>query len=118
MKRVCLSIVLLSFFVGTASQVFAAQPQTQEKFFDGKVITMIVPYRPGSGSDTYARMMMSYLQQAIPNVSVGIKNRPEGGGMVAINDFYNVVKPDGLSILIAPTGKWTRGDAGRPECQA
>ena len=114
MKRVFLAVVLLSLFVGTASQVFAAQPQTQEKFYDGKVITMIVPYRPGSGSDTYARMMMSYLQQAIPNVSVGIKNRPEGGGMVAINDFYNVVKPDGLSILIAPTGKWTEAMLGDP----
>lgn len=104
MKRVFLSIVLISFLVGTASHVFA---ETPKEFYDGKVITMIVPYKPGSGSDTYARMMLSYLQQAIPGVAVGIKNKPEGGGMVAINDFYNVVKPDGLSILIAPTGKWT-----------
>ena len=114
MKRVCLAVALLSFLVGTANQVFAASVPPPEKFYEGKVITMVVPYRPGSGSDTYARMMMSYLQQAIPEVSVGIKNRPEGGGMVAINEFYNVVKPDGLTIMIAPTGKWTEAMLGDP----
>lgn len=111
MKRIFLAIILLSIIFGMVSPTIA---ETPEAFYDGKIITMIVPYKPGSGSDTYARMMLSYLQQAIPGIAVGIKNRPEGGGMVAINDFYNVVKPDGLSILIAPTGKWTAALIGDP----
>lgn len=66
-------------------------------FFNGKVMTVVVPYGVGGHFDTWARMIAPYMAQQLGLKSVRIVNRPGGGGLIGSNAIYNA-KPDGLTI--------------------
>lgn len=78
----------------------AATPAlSQESFFKGKTMRIIVGGPPGGGFDTYARMIARQMPKHIPgNPTIIVDNMPGAGMMIAANHIYKVVKPDGLTI--------------------
>ena len=70
-------------------------------FYEGKNITFIVPYKPGGGYDTYARLIAPYLEKET-GATVLVRNMPGGETYIALNHVYQA-KPDGLTILIIDT---------------
>jgi len=68
--------------------------------FPDKDITLVVPFSPGGGFDTYARLIAPYLEKHLPNkVHVVIRNEPGAGGRKGLADVYRS-KPDGYKIVI------------------
>lgn len=68
-------------------------------FFEGKTIRMIVPYGPGGGFDTYARMIKPFLEKYLPGSTVLVDNVEGAGGELGRNLAY-IARPDGLTICL------------------
>lgn len=76
-----------------------AEQQAEVNPFEGKTIKFIVPYGPGGGYDTYARLLSKYMEKYTGADSVVVENVEGGGGLLGVNELYNA-KPDGLTIGI------------------
>lgn len=64
----------------------------------GQTIELIVPFSPGGGYDTYARLIAPELAAEL-GATVTVVNRPGAGGLVATNELWNA-RSDGRSIAI------------------
>jgi tripartite-type tricarboxylate transporter receptor subunit TctC len=87
--------VLLALAASTSP--LAAQ-DSEQAFFAGKTLRLVVGFGPGGGYDSYARMLAPYLSKNL-NATVIVENRPGAGGLVALNGVY-VAPPDGLTMMI------------------
>jgi tripartite-type tricarboxylate transporter receptor subunit TctC len=65
---------------------------------EGETVTLVVPYTPGGGYDTYARMIAPYLEEQL-GTSIVVENRDGAGGLLAINNLTNE-EPDGTTIAL------------------
>ena len=84
----------------------APTPVSPADFYKGNTLTIIVPTTPGGGSDTYARLVASYLS-GILEATVIVDNMPGAGALVAQNYLYRKAKPDGLTIATTnPDAFW------------
>jgi tripartite-type tricarboxylate transporter receptor subunit TctC len=73
--------------------------QANKSFFDGKTMSYLVGSTAGGGSDLIARLVARHFERHIPGKPrIDIINKPGAGGMIAINELYNLRKPDGLSF--------------------
>lgn len=90
-----LSVCLLSV---VCVEDAAAQP-----FYEGKTIKLIVGFKPGGGTDFYARLLARYMLKYLPGANIVVKNTPGAGSMIALNRIY-LSKPDGLTF-----GAFSRG---------
>lgn len=92
MGRSAVAIVLALLFGSTG---LAAEP-----FYEGKTIKIIAVHPPGGGYDAYARLFARHISKHIPgNPKAIVINMPGGSGMVGTNYVYNVVRPDGLTLV-------------------
>lgn len=71
---------------------------------NGDRLRIIVPYSPGGGYDTQARMVAPFLQDALnagdySDITVTVENMSGGGGAIATAHVFNA-EPDGTTILI------------------
>jgi putative tricarboxylic transport membrane protein len=80
-----------------AAALTAVPSSAAENFYAGKIVTIIVPYGPGGGYDTWARLFAPYLKKDLGAAEVKIENRPGGGGMTGTNTVYSAA-PDGLTL--------------------
>lgn len=104
--RALLALAVAGVF-GFAS--FAAVAETN---FDGKTITIIVPFKEGGGTDTYARIIAPHLAKNLPgSPKVVILNKPGGGSVRGANDFQRA-KPDGMTVLAVSTSTQTNAVFG------
>jgi tripartite-type tricarboxylate transporter receptor subunit TctC len=88
---IALIIAGFSLFHQTAS--------SQEPFYKGKNIRIIVGFSAGGGYDTYARVLSRHVGKHIPgNPTVTVDNMPGAGSLISANHIYKVAKPDGLTI--------------------
>ena len=72
---------------------------SQEQFYKGKNIRIIVGFSAGGGYDTYARLIARHMGKYIPgNPTVSVENMAGAGSMISANHIYKVAKPDGLTI--------------------
>jgi len=93
-----MSTLLIFIFLSTA--ICGSTQQTPAiDFFKGKNLDFIVPYSPGGGFDTYARLLAPIIQKHIPGVTVVVRNVPGAGSVIGTNTVY-LAKPDGLTIAI------------------
>ena len=92
----------MSLLLGPFNLTNDASAQTAADFYKGKVLRLVVPYAPGGGTDTFARMIASHLGRYLTGTVV-VKNIPGGDGTYAYNTVYKG-KPDGLTIAITDTG--------------
>jgi tripartite-type tricarboxylate transporter receptor subunit TctC len=70
----------------------------------GDTVKIIVPYSPGGGYDTQARLVAPYLQERLnegeyDDITVVVENMRGGGGAIATAHVYNA-EPDGTTLLI------------------
>ena len=101
-------VILLSPCPGqTAGSTATAKPAVSTSaaadFYKGKVLTIVVPKKPGNSGDLLGRLSVEYLKE-IMGVNVQVLNKPEASGIAARNYVANSVKPDGLTLLTDPTG--------------
>lgn len=93
--------------VGLLAVLFATAPiyaQANKNFFEGKTISYLVGSTPGGGNDLSSRLLARHLERYIPGKPrIDIINKPGAGGMIAMNELYNLRKPDGLSVVSVNT---------------
>jgi len=96
---------LAVFVLGSAAGIFIPNDAAalDESYFKGKKMTFLVPFKPGGGFDTYARLLSPYIEKYLPVRNVIVKNEPAGGGLAAMNRLARS-KPDGRTIMIIQTG--------------
>lgn len=96
MRRKVFSLLVLIGFGLTLGIKVAS---SQEAFYKGKSMRIIVGFSAGGGYDTYARLIARHLPKYIPgSPSVTVENMPGAGSLIAANHLYKVAKPDGLTI--------------------
>lgn len=94
MKKYIVAIFTLLFLISLNRPEASAAP-----YYEGKVIRIVVGYKPGGGYDRMARLIARYLPKYIPGKpSVIIENMEGASSIIAANYVYNVAKPDGLTI--------------------
>jgi tripartite-type tricarboxylate transporter receptor subunit TctC len=91
--------LVLGVMVALAAPASSAAAQDSEQaFFSGKTVRLVVGFGPGGGYDSYARMLAPYLSKNL-GATVIVENRPGAGGLVALNGVY-VSPADGLTVMI------------------
>lgn len=90
-------VAWLALTAGLASMTAAAAAPAATTFYKGKTLTIIVPYGPGGGYDTWARLVGPYMQKYLGVAQVKVENIPGGGGLVGTDQIYRSA-PDGLTI--------------------
>jgi len=79
--------------------------QSAKGFYAGKTITMLAGSSAGGGTDQTVRLIARHMERYIPGKpSVVVVNKPGAGGMIAVNELYNLRKPDGLTMSNINTG--------------
>lgn len=92
-----MAMILMACAPSTASAAEAAD------FYKGKTIKMLVGFAPGNNVDLGTRIIAPYLAK-LTNATVIVQNVDGGGGLVARNSMYQTMKPDGLTIMMDPSG--------------
>jgi tripartite-type tricarboxylate transporter receptor subunit TctC len=78
---------------------FSSSGFSQEPFYKGKTIRIVVAFSAGGGFDTYSRLIARHLARHIPgNPAIIVENMAGAGGVIAAKYIYNSAKPDGLTI--------------------
>ena len=86
-------------FLGALAIGPAAAQDSVAQFYSGKTIDMLVGSEPGSGYDTYARLIARHLPKHVPgNPKVSVKQMMGAGGLVATNYLANIAPKDGTVI--------------------
>ena len=94
-RRIFSALIIIGFSL--AFRISAAS--SQEPFYKGKTIRIIVGFSAGGGYDTYARVIARHLSKYVPgNPTVAVENMAGAGSMISANHIYKVAKPDGLTI--------------------
>lgn len=72
--------------------------------FEGKTIDLYIPFAAGGGYDIRGRIFAEFFQRQVPgNPRVAVQNMPGGGGLAAYRHVMRA-RPDGLSLLVIPSG--------------
>ena len=100
--------IFLRFVVAYGALVFIWQPAaaetSEDSFYQGKTISVIVPQGPGGAYDSFARLVSRHLGKHVPgHPTVVARNMPGGNGLVATNYVYNVAPRDGTTLIIIPS---------------
>lgn len=97
------TLTLLFFITACSSSNTNSSASNNEKSGEGfpkKEITLIVPYSPGGGYDTAARMLAPYWEKYLPNdVKIVVENKDGGNGNVALGELTKA-KPDGYTVAL------------------
>ena len=93
---VCVTIA--AAFAAMAWGSGASAQSSEQSYFQGKNIKLVVGYSPGGGYDIFARMLVPYYKKYL-NASVIVENKPGAGGIIALNGIYQA-PPDGLQMMI------------------
>jgi tripartite-type tricarboxylate transporter receptor subunit TctC len=72
---------------------------SDDNFYKGKTIRLIVAFSAGGGYDAYSRTIGRHLSKHIPgNPAIVVENMTGAGGIIHANYMYLQAKPDGLII--------------------
>jgi tripartite-type tricarboxylate transporter receptor subunit TctC len=103
-------LTLYSFNSLTVTSVYS-----QESFYKGKTVRIIVGFSPGGGFDTYARAISRHMHKHIPgNPTILVENMTGAGSLIAANHVFKVAKPDGLTMGHFIGGLFMQQLHGRP----
>jgi tripartite-type tricarboxylate transporter receptor subunit TctC len=89
--RLCQSALMLLALAGATAPAYAEDYPTRP-------VTIITPFAAGSATDTAARLMGKYLQDALGQPFI-VENREGAGGMLAAETVAHA-NPDGYTILL------------------
>ena len=72
---------------------------SQEPFYKGKTVRVVVGFSAGGGFDVYSRAISRHINKHLPgNPTVIVENMTGAGSLVAANHIFKVAKADGLTI--------------------
>lgn len=94
-------VLATALTVGCSGSESSAKSDADGGTLEGKTVEFIVPFSPGGGYDTYARMIAPKLEEEL-GATVVVVNKPGAGGMLATNELWNT-KPDGLTFAMFNT---------------
>lgn len=90
-RSIGLAVAILAVAGVTAPAVAADYPS--------KNINFVIPFSPGGGFDTYARLIAPFVEKYLPHkVNVVPRNVPGAGGRKGLNQVYRD-RPDGYNIV-------------------
>ncbi len=88
---------------------------SQDQFYRGRLLRIIVGFPPGGGYDTYARILARHMGKHIPgNPTIAVDNMSGAGSMISANHIYRVAKPDGLTLGHFIGGLFLQQILGKP----
>ncbi|MBU8905998.1 Bug family tripartite tricarboxylate transporter substrate binding protein [Desertibacillus haloalkaliphilus] len=91
---------------------------SDEVFYDGKTLEILVPTSPGGGSDIMARFMTPYLHEHIEgNPTVQAVNVPGGGTITGSNEFALMREANGENAIWASISTTTAYLLNNPAIQ-
>jgi tripartite-type tricarboxylate transporter receptor subunit TctC len=93
MRNRCMSLALVLLMAGSFGTAVA-----QDGFYTGQTIEIIVPFSPGGGTDTWARLVAPFLQEEL-DATFQVVNVPGAGSVAGANEFALRRSPDGLSTF-------------------
>ena len=108
----CFAVALIAAWVGVSTPAAASE----DTFYKGKQMQMVVPTTSGGAYDVYARILSQFLPDHIPGQpTIVVQNMFGASGLKAANYVYNVAPRDGTVIgsmqsniptapLLAPDG--------------
>jgi len=95
----------LGTLTGLATAALLALTGAAQAEFPDKPITMLIGYAPGGGTDTVGRVLAKGMSDALGQ-PINVVNMPGAAGGVAATTL-TAKKPDGYTILLAPTATIT-----------
>jgi tripartite-type tricarboxylate transporter receptor subunit TctC len=109
-------IAIAAALLLTSASVTATRAQSDDDFYRGKTVAMIIPIGPGGAYDAYARLVSRYLGKYLPgNPAIVARNMPGAGGVIASNYLYNVAPQDGTTLEIITSSFATQQVIGDPQ---
>ena len=92
---------MIGIAVIAATLLAAPAARAQDRFYEGKTITIVIGATGGS-LEIASRIVARHLGKHIPgNPNVVVQNMPGAAHLVATNHVHTVAKPDGLTLLAA-----------------
>ena len=90
----------LSLALAVALPAVTQAAESVEEFYKKKnLVEVLIGYGPGSGFETWARVVVKHLSKHVPgNPTFIIKNMPGAGGLLMENFLYNQAPKDGSVI--------------------
>jgi tripartite-type tricarboxylate transporter receptor subunit TctC len=89
--------------------LFSSHAWSQEPFYSGKTVTIVVGYSAGGGYDLYARMLARHYGRNIPgNPNVIVQNMPGAASMTAVRYLDATAPKDGTVITTFDPGLITQ----------
>lgn len=96
MKVTRLLLIFVASLLGVARLGAAT---TDDGFYKGKTIRLIVAFSAGGGYDAYSRTIARHLGKHIPgNPTIVVDNMTGAGGFIHANYMFKQAKADGLTI--------------------
>jgi tripartite-type tricarboxylate transporter receptor subunit TctC len=90
-------LIAVGVALGLLASVVPAQ--TQESFYRGKTVRIVVGFTAGGGFDVYSRTIARHMTRHIPGQpTIIVENMPGAGSLISANYLYKIAKPDGLTI--------------------
>lgn len=89
--------LLLGLCNATQRAANAATAQTAAAFYQGKTLTVIIPYGAAGGYEYWAAALKPFLEKTLGVARIDLVNKTGGGGLVGTNTLYQS-EPDGLTI--------------------
>jgi tripartite-type tricarboxylate transporter receptor subunit TctC len=91
---------------------------SQEPYYQGKQIRVVVGFTSGGFYDRWARLLSRHMPKHIPGKpEMIVQNMPGAGSVVATNYVYNIAKPDGLTIGFPSSAIYLDQLIGRAEAK-
>lgn len=96
--------------------IAGTQPATAaDVSFAGKRITILVPFNPGGGTDSYVRFLAPLYEKHLPgNPKVLVLNKSGAGGILGGNYFQQKAAKDGTWVLALSTSTLSNYALGDP----
>jgi len=83
----------------TAASAIAADVAAAPRALDCPHVTLVSPYPPGGGTDTFARLLAPGMTEQL-GVTVIVLNKPGANGNIG-TEFVGRANPDGCTLLLA-----------------
>ncbi|MBI4540822.1 MAG: hypothetical protein HY704_15070 [Gemmatimonadetes bacterium] len=102
MRSQKLGVVMAALLVLAACGREFARDAGDGGFYAGKTLELVVPFGPGGGTDTWARVIAPHLQRRLgAGSAVQVVNIAGASGVAGANEFAVRRRHDGLTLLVS-----------------